>query len=110
MALALLAAGVASYVLGIGLATTAVYAVVGTLIAPSLINLGLAPISAHLFVFYCAMLSMITPPVAIACLAASGLANASFWRTSLQAMRFGWTLFFLPFLLQHLLVLPFLLF
>ncbi len=98
LALALLAAGVASYVLGIGLATTAVYAVVGTLIAPSLINLGLAPISAHLFVFYCAMLSMITPPVAIACLAASGLANASFWRTSLQAMRFGWTLFFLPFL------------
>ena len=98
LALALLAAGVASYVLGIGLATTAVYAVVGTLIAPSLINLGLAPIAAHLFVFYCAMLSMITPPVAIACLAASGLANASFWRTSLQAMRFGWTLFFLPFL------------
>jgi TRAP transporter 4TM/12TM fusion protein len=98
LALALLAAGVASYVLGIGLATTAVYAVVGTLIAPSLVNLGLAPIAAHLFVFYCAMLSMITPPVAIACLAASGLANASFWRTSLQAMRFGWTLFFLPFL------------
>lgn len=98
LALALVAAALASFVLGLGLATTAVYAVVGTLIAPSLINLGLPVISAHLFVFYSAMLSMITPPVAIACLAASGVANASFWQTSVTALRFGWSLFLLPYL------------
>lgn len=98
LALALIAAALASFVLGLGLATTAVYAVVGTLIAPSLVSLGLPVISAHLFVFYSAMLSMITPPVAIACLAASGVANASFWQTSLTALRFGWSLFLLPYL------------
>ncbi|MBY6202849.1 TRAP transporter fused permease subunit [Maritalea mobilis] len=96
--LALIAAAVACFFLGLGLATTAVYAVVGTLIAPSLVAFGLPVIAAHMFVFYCAMLSMITPPVAIACLAASGLAEASFWRTSFMAMRLGWSLFFLPFL------------
>lgn len=98
LALALVAAACASFFLGLGLATTAVYAVVGTLIAPSLITLGLPVISAHLFVFYSAMLSMITPPVAIACLAASGLAHASFWSTSMTAVRIGWSLFLLPFL------------
>lgn len=96
--LALLAAALASFFLGLGLATTAVYAVVGTLIAPSLISLGLPVISAHLFVFYSAMLSMITPPVAIACLVASGLAGAPFWSTSMNAVRIGWSLFLLPFL------------
>ena len=78
--MALIAAAIACFFLGLGLATTAVYAVVGTLIAPSLVALGVPVIAAHLFVFYCAMLSMITPPVAIACLAASGVAEASFWR------------------------------
>ena len=67
--MALIAAAIACFSI---VATTAVYAVVGTLIAPSLVALGVPAIAAHLFVFYCAMLSMITPPVAIACLAASG--------------------------------------
>ncbi|MEC9196557.1 MAG: TRAP transporter fused permease subunit [Pseudomonadota bacterium] len=97
--MALIAAAIACFFLGLGLATTAVYAVVGTLIAPSLVALGVPVIAAHLFVFYCAMLSMITPPVAIACLAASGVAEASFWRTSFSALRIGWALFFLPFLM-----------
>lgn len=95
---ALVAALVASLFLGLGLATTAVYAVVGTLVAPSLIAFGVPVIAAHLFVFYSAMLSMITPPIALACLAASGLADASFWRTCGTALRMGWSLFLLPFL------------
>ena len=72
--MALIAAAIAFF-LGLGLATTAVYAVVGTPIAPGLVALGV-PTAAHLFVFYCAMLSMITPPVAIACLAASGVGGS----------------------------------
>lgn len=96
---ALLAAAAACYLLGLGLATTAVYVIVGTLIAPGLVRIGVPPIAAHLFVFYSAMLSMITPPVAVACLAASGLAGASFLQTCLSAMRIGWILFLLPFLL-----------
>jgi len=96
--LALIAAAIASFFLGLGLATTAVYAVVGTLIAPSLVSMGVPVVGAHLFVFYSAMLSMITPPVALACLTASGLADASFMRTCTSAMRFGWSLFLLPFL------------
>ncbi|QMU58876.1 MAG: TRAP transporter large permease subunit [Boseongicola sp.] len=99
--LALVVAAVASYFLGIGLATTAVYVVCGTLIAPSLVELGLTPIAAHLFVFYTAMLSMITPPVAIGCLAASSLAGANFIRTSMFAVRFGWLKFVLPFIFVY---------
>lgn len=96
---ALLAAAAACFLLGLGLATTAVYVVVGTIVAPSLIEFGLAPVQAHLFVFYAAMMSMITPPIAVACLAAAGLADAPFLRTCRSAMQFGWTLFLLPFLL-----------
>lgn len=94
----LIVAAVASYLLGIGLATSAVYVIVGTLIAPGLVEIGVEPMAAHLFVFYTAMLSMITPPVAIACFAASNLAGASFLRTSVAAMRIGWPIFVLPFL------------
>lgn len=99
--LALLIAACASYLLGMGLATTAVYVLVGTLVAPSLVNLGVSLAAAHLFVFYTAMLSMITPPVAIACLVASGLAGASFMKTSVAAIEFGWIKFALPFLFVY---------
>jgi len=97
----LLLAAVAAYVLGMGLPTVPVYVIVGTVIAPSLIEQGLAPIVAHLFVFYIAMLSMITPPVAIACLIASSLAGASFTKTSMFAMKFGWLKYVLPFVFVY---------
>ncbi|MEO0911976.1 MAG: TRAP transporter fused permease subunit [Pseudomonadota bacterium] len=97
--LALVLTGISAFVLGMGVATVGVYIVAATLLAPGLISAGIPPMAAHFFVLYCGILSMITPPVAFASLAASALAKADFTATSLQAMRFGWILFAMPFLI-----------
>jgi TRAP transporter 4TM/12TM fusion protein len=99
--LALLVASVTAFLLGLGLGTSGVYIITGTLLAPGLIQLGVPTIAAHLFVLYSAMLSMITPPVAFASLTAAGLAGAGFYETSNQAMKFGWALFLIPFLIAY---------
>ena len=85
-------------VLGMGLPTTGVYLLLATLAAPPLINLGLEPIQAHLFVLYFGMLSMITPPVALAAFAAASLAGSPQMRTGFEAMRLGWCAYLVPFL------------
>lgn len=85
-------------VLGTGLPTTAVYVIVASILAPVLVAAGIDPLAAHLFIFYTGMLSMITPPIAFASLAASALANTGFLATSLAALRFGWPAYVLPFL------------
>ena len=97
--LALLLAGAASFVLGMGMATVGVYVLAGAMLAPGLIAAGVPPLAAHLFVLYCGILSMLTPPVALASLAASALAGARFAPTALAALRFGWILFVMPFVL-----------
>jgi len=84
-----------------GLPTTGVYLLLATLAAPPLINLGLEPIQAHLFVLYFGMLSMITPPVALAAFAAASLANAPQMRTGFEAMRMGWCAYLVPFLFVY---------
>lgn len=96
--LSLLLTALAAVVLGAGLSTSGVYIVVATLLVPGLIAAGVAPIAAHMFVLYFGVVSMITPPVAFAALAASGISGAGFTETALAAMRFGWFLFVLPFL------------
>ena len=88
-------------VLGMGLPTTGVYLLLATLAAPPLIKLGVDPLSAHMFVFYYGMLSMITPPVAMAAFAAASLAGASQTATAFQAFRFGWIAYFLPILFVY---------
>ena len=85
-------------VLGMGMPTTGVYLLLATLAAPPLIKLGVDPIAAHLFVLYFGMLSMITPPVAIAAFAAANLAGSSPMRTALTAVRFAWPAYVVPFL------------
>ena len=85
-------------VLGMGLPTTGVYLLLATLAAPPLVDLGLEPIQAHMFVLYFGMLSMITPPVALAAFAAASLAGAKQMRTGFEAMRFGWCAYLVPFL------------
>jgi len=86
-----------SIVLGMGMPTVAVYVLLAALVAPAIIRLGVDPTAAHLFVLYFGMMSMITPPVAIAAFAAATLAGAGPIATSLKAMRFGWPAFILPF-------------
>jgi TRAP transporter 4TM/12TM fusion protein len=85
-------------VLGMGLPTLGVYVLLAALVAPALIDVGIEPMGAHLYVMYFGMMSMITPPVAIAAFAAAGIAEASAMRTGFAAMRFGWTAYIVPFL------------
>ncbi|MEI4473811.1 TRAP transporter permease [Frigidibacter sp. MR17.24] len=85
-------------VLGLGLPTTAVYLLLASLAAPALVQAGIQPIAAHMFVFYYGMLSMITPPIALAAFAAATISGAGQVRTGLEAFRVGWVAYFLPFL------------
>ena len=96
-ALLLLTGGV-SIVLGMGMPTVGVYILLATLVAPALVQVGIDPLAAHMFIFYYGMLSMITPPVAIGAFAAASIAGSSPMRTGFMAMRFGWAAFVIPFL------------
>jgi TRAP transporter 4TM/12TM fusion protein len=88
-------------ILGMGLPTVGVYVLLATLVAPSLIEVGIKPIAAHLYVMYFGMMSMITPPIAIAAFAAASLAKADAMRTGFAATRFGWTAFIVPVLFVY---------
>ena len=85
-------------ILGMGVPTVGVYVITATLVAPALVQGGLAPIQAHLFVLYFGMLSMITPPVALAAFAAANIARTDAWATGLEAVKTGWTVFLIPLL------------
>ncbi|WP_366656097.1 TRAP transporter fused permease subunit [Fodinicurvata sp. EGI_FJ10296] len=98
---ALLFAMLISIVLGMGMPTTAAYAIAASVVAPGLQQLGVPALSAHMFVFYYAVISAITPPVAIAAFAASALSGGRPWPTSLKAVRFGIAAFIVPFLFYY---------
>jgi TRAP transporter 4TM/12TM fusion protein len=85
-------------VLGMGLPTLGVYVLLAALVAPALIQLGIDPIAAHLYVLYFGMMSMITPPIALAAFAAASIAKAPSMATGWSAMRFGWTAYVIPVL------------
>ena len=97
----LVVTGGVGIVLGLGLPTTGVYLLLASLAAPALVQLGVAPLAAHMFVFYYGMLSMITPPIALAAFAAASLAGAGQLKTAVQAFRFGWIAYLLPFLFVY---------
>ncbi|WP_346795466.1 TRAP transporter fused permease subunit [Halomonas sp. Bachu 37] len=96
--LAFLLAMIISIVLGMGMPTTAAYAIAAAVVAPALQQLGVSALAAHMFVFYCAVISAITPPVAIAAFAGAAIAGGKPWPTSIRAMRFGLAAFILPFM------------
>jgi len=85
-------------VLGMGLPTLGVYVLLAALVAPALIKVGIDPIAAHLYVLYFGMMSMITPPIAIAAFAAASLAKAPAMATGWAAMKFGWLAYIIPLL------------
>ncbi|MCB2111703.1 MAG: TRAP transporter large permease subunit, partial [Rhodobacteraceae bacterium] len=85
-------------VLGMGLPTLGVYALLAALVAPALIQIGIDPIGAHLYVLYFGMMSMITPPIALAAFAAASIANAPAMKTGWAAVRFGWSAYVIPVL------------
>jgi TRAP transporter 4TM/12TM fusion protein len=88
-------------VLGMGMPTSAAYLIAAILMAPLLIKLGVIPLAAHMFILYFAVLSMVTPPVALAAFAAAGLAEADLWETGLQAFKMALPGFFIPFVLVY---------
>jgi TRAP transporter 4TM/12TM fusion protein len=91
-------AAVICIVLGMGMPTLAIYVLLAGLIAPALVKAGIEPIAAHLFVLYFGVMSMVTPPVAIAAFAAATLARSEPMATGFAAMRFGWPAYIVPFL------------
>lgn len=84
-------------VLGMGLPTTAAYIITVTVAAPALIKSGVLPLAAHLFVFYYAILSAITPPVAGAAYAGASIAKAPVMRTGFTAVKLGIVAYLVPF-------------
>ena len=85
-------------VMGMGLPTVGVYLLLASLAAPPLVELGLQPMAAHLFVLYFGMLSMLTPPVAIAAFVAANMAKAPPMATGVEAVRIAWPAYLIPFL------------
>ena len=96
--LALLLIMVSSIVLGMGLPSAVCYLLLATLIGPALGDLGVVPLAAHLFIFYFGLMSMITPPVALAAYTAASIAGSRIMETAVAAFRFGLIGFVLPFL------------
>jgi len=94
---ALLAAMFISIILGMGMPTTAAYAVAASVVAPGLVRTGMDPLLAHLFVFYFSVMSAITPPIALAAFATSGIAGSPPMRTSVEAFKIGLAAFIVPF-------------
>ncbi|HUG89464.1 MAG TPA: TRAP transporter fused permease subunit [Planctomycetaceae bacterium] len=99
--LALLAIMACSIVLGMGLPSAVCYLLMATLIGPVLDRLGVPPLAAHLFIFYFGMMSMVTPPVALAAYATASIAGAPIMQTGLAAFRFSLVGFTLPFMFVY---------
>jgi TRAP transporter 4TM/12TM fusion protein len=88
---------VACFILGTGLTITASYIFLAIMVAPALVQQGMNPMAVHLFILYWAVLSEITPPVALSVVAASSIAGAPVMRSMMEAMRFGAVKYALPF-------------
>ncbi len=96
----LLAMGaITSFLLGMGVTVSACYIFLAIVMGPALIEFGLDPVASHLFILYWGMLSYITPPVALAAVAASVIARTGAIETGLMSMRLGSIKFILPFII-----------
>jgi TRAP transporter 4TM/12TM fusion protein len=99
--IALLLTAIAGIILGLGLPTTPSYIVMVALLVPALVKLGAATPAAHMFAFYFAILSAITPPVALAVFAAASLARTNMWDAGWAAMRVGAAGYIVPFMFVY---------
>ena len=99
--IALIMTMLAAIVLGTGLPTTPSYIVLTALLIPAIMKLGVIEPAAHMFAFYYAILSAITPPVALAVFAAAGLAKADMWESGWAAMKIGAAGFIIPFMFVY---------
>lgn len=107
IALLLGAGALTSFVLGMGMTASACYIFLAIVLAPALVQIGVDPMAAHLYIFYWGMVSFITPPVALAAIAAASIAKADAMEVGFKALRIGSVLLLLPvfFVLQPALIL-----
>lgn len=96
--LLLLFAAIMCIILGMGMPTIGVYVLLAVLIAPSLQKVGITPLASHMFILYMGLMSMVTPPVAVAAFFAASLAKADQMKTGWTAVRFSWAAYIVPFL------------
>lgn len=101
MFLALLLTAMVAILLGMGVVTVGAYVIVASLTAPLLVDIGLPLVVAHLFIFYYATLSGLTPPVAVVIFAAAGVARAPAMETAWYAMRLGFVAWLVPFMFAY---------
>jgi TRAP transporter 4TM/12TM fusion protein len=99
--LAMVFVALVALILGMGMPTTAAYAIGAAVLAPGLTKLGVDKLVAHMFIFYFAVVSAITPPVALASFAAAGMAQADPWKTSWTALKMGLATFIVPFMFYY---------
>src|SRR5262249_4996099 len=99
--IALILTMAAGIILGMGMPTTPAYIIMVSLLVPALVKLGVLPAAAHMFAFYFAILSAITPPVALAVYAAAGLAKSDLWKTGWAAVKVGAAGFIVPFMFVY---------
>ncbi len=107
VALLLFFGALTSFILGMGMTASACYIFLAIVLAPALVQAGLDPMASHLYVLYWGIVSFITPPVALAAIAAASIAKSSPMITGLMALRIGFLLLLLPvlFVLQPALIL-----
>jgi TRAP transporter 4TM/12TM fusion protein len=91
----------AAFILGLPLPTVGVYVILATLAAPALVQGGIMPMQAHMFVLFNGILGMVTPPVALAAFAAATIAESDQWKTGWSATRMSWCAYFSPFLFAY---------
>jgi TRAP-type uncharacterized transport system fused permease subunit len=96
--LLLIISAIACILLGMGMPTVPAYTLVAVLVGPALTQMGILPLAAHLFIFYYAVVSNVTPPVALAAYVGAALAEANAIRTAFTGMRLGMAAFLVPFL------------
>lgn len=107
LALLLAAGALTSFILGMGMTASACYIFLAIVLAPALVQTGIDPMAAHLYIFYWGIVSFITPPVALAAIAAASIAKADAMAVGFKALRIGCLLLVLPvlFVLQPALIL-----
>lgn len=99
--LALVVTAMAGIVLGMGMPTTPAYIIMVSLLVPAIMKLGVVEPAAHMFAFYFAILSAITPPVALAVFAAASLAKSDLWSSGWAAVKIGAAGFVVPFMFVY---------
>ena len=99
--IALILSAVVAIILGMGLPTVPAYIGMSSLVAPALIKMGVAPMAAHMFVLYFAVLSCITPPVAIASYAAAAIADANAIKVGFESVRLAVVAYIIPFVFVY---------